>query len=72
MFFCGTIYSTIGYGHPSPISPGGRVFTCLYALVGIPLFLVILKEVPRSPLSPPSLPSPLSYLAPLPPPSFAS
>lgn len=43
MFYCGTIYSTIGYGIPSPRTAAGRVFTCAYALVGIPLFLTILK-----------------------------
>ena len=45
MFFCGTIYTTIGYGIPAPQTALGRVFTCVYALVGIPLFLTILKEV---------------------------
>ncbi len=35
----------IGYGRPATSTILGRVFSCLYALIGIPLFLVILKEV---------------------------
>jgi len=32
----------IGYGNLAPKSPGGRAFTVVYALVGIPLLIVAL------------------------------
>ena len=31
-----------GYGHIAPTTPGGRVFCVFYALIGIPLSLVVL------------------------------
>lgn len=35
--FCYTILTTIGYGRVEPISDWGKVFTIVYAIVGIPM-----------------------------------
>ncbi|XP_078671593.1 potassium channel subfamily K member 10-like isoform X1 [Branchiostoma floridae x Branchiostoma belcheri] len=42
-----TVVTTIGYGHIAPSTDGGRAFCVVYALVGIPLYLVILDGVGR-------------------------
>nr|XP_022918346.1 TWiK family of potassium channels protein 18 isoform X2 [Onthophagus taurus] len=44
VFFCSTIYTTIGYGHMFPTTITGKGLTILYALIGIPLFLIILTD----------------------------
>ncbi|KAM4546171.1 potassium channel subfamily K member 4 [Fundulus diaphanus] len=45
LFFSGTIITTIGYGNISPKSDGGKLFCILYALVGIPMFGILLAGV---------------------------
>ncbi|XP_030758876.1 TWiK family of potassium channels protein 18-like isoform X2 [Sitophilus oryzae] len=42
--FCATIYTTIGYGHMFPKTHTGRALTIVYALIGIPLFLIALTD----------------------------
>ncbi|XP_043931741.1 potassium channel subfamily K member 4 [Protopterus annectens] len=44
-FFAGTIITTIGFGNISPKTEGGRLFCIFYALVGIPLFGMLLAGV---------------------------
>ncbi|KAH0557952.1 hypothetical protein KQX54_013212 [Cotesia glomerata] len=44
MFYAGTIYTTIGYGHIAPSTTTGRAITIVYAIFGIPLFLIILAD----------------------------
>ncbi|XP_053187829.1 potassium channel subfamily K member 4 [Scomber japonicus] len=44
-FFSGTIITTIGFGNISPKSEGGQLFCIFYALVGIPLFGILLAGV---------------------------
>ena len=43
VFFSGTVLTTIGYGHVSPLSPGGKVFCIFYAIFGIPITLVLIS-----------------------------
>ncbi|XP_037089612.1 potassium channel subfamily K member 1-like isoform X1 [Pollicipes pollicipes] len=42
-FFSATVVTTIGYGHVTPLSEGGKIFCVVFALIGIPLTLVILS-----------------------------
>ncbi|XP_064408054.1 potassium channel subfamily K member 4 [Latimeria chalumnae] len=44
-FFAGTIITTIGYGNISPKTDWGMIFCIFYALVGIPMFGILLAGV---------------------------
>ncbi|CAL8356756.1 unnamed protein product [Merluccius merluccius] len=44
-FFCGTIITTIGFGNLSPRTWFGQLFCVGYALVGIPMFGILLAGV---------------------------
>ncbi|CAG09771.1 unnamed protein product, partial [Tetraodon nigroviridis] len=44
-FFCGTIITTIGFGNLSPRTWYGQLFSVCYALVGIPMFGILLAGV---------------------------
>ncbi|XP_020779245.1 potassium channel subfamily K member 2 isoform X2 [Boleophthalmus pectinirostris] len=44
-FFCGTIITTIGFGNLSPRTWPGQLFCVCYALVGIPMFGILLAGV---------------------------
>ncbi|CAJ0588650.1 unnamed protein product [Cylicocyclus nassatus] len=47
MFYAGQLYTTIGYGYPITRTPAGRVASIFYILFGIPIFLIILKDIGR-------------------------
>ncbi|KAK4876191.1 hypothetical protein RN001_012613 [Aquatica leii] len=42
--YCGTIYTTIGYGHIVPTTNTGMALSIVYAIIGIPLFLLALTD----------------------------
>ncbi|XP_043222962.1 TWiK family of potassium channels protein 18-like [Amphibalanus amphitrite] len=44
LFFCFTIHSTIGYGHLSPATTAGKAVSIVYAILGIPIFLIVLAD----------------------------
>ena len=44
-YYATTVLTTIGYGHSTPKTFGGRMFTMLYATFGIPLGLVMFNSI---------------------------
>uniref|UniRef100_A0A8D8SQ97 Potassium channel subfamily K member 9 n=1 Tax=Cacopsylla melanoneura TaxID=428564 RepID=A0A8D8SQ97_9HEMI len=42
-YYATTVLTTIGYGHSTPNTIGGKLFTMFYAMVGIPLGLVMIN-----------------------------
>lgn len=44
-YFALTVITTIGYGHSTPQTDGGKIFCMIYALVGIPLCIVMFQSV---------------------------
>lgn len=47
LLYCGTIYTTIGYGHVSPSTMWGRIATMIYGAIGVPLALLVLADMGR-------------------------
>ncbi|KAK0146915.1 Potassium channel subfamily K member 18 [Merluccius polli] len=45
MFFCCTVFTTVGYGEIYPVTLLGKVTCVLYAMVGIPLMLLVISDV---------------------------
>ncbi|XP_061694066.1 cytosolic phospholipase A2 zeta-like isoform X2 [Syngnathoides biaculeatus] len=45
MFFVCTVFSTVGYGAIYPVTLPGKVVCVLYAMVGIPLMLLVMVDV---------------------------
>ncbi|XP_064789198.1 potassium channel subfamily K member 18-like [Oncorhynchus masou masou] len=45
MFFCCTVFTTVGYGEIYPVTLNGKVVCILYAMVGIPLMLLVITDV---------------------------
>ncbi|PAV57405.1 hypothetical protein WR25_12259 [Diploscapter pachys] len=43
--YAGTIYTTIGYGNIACHTTGGKVATMVYAMIGIPIMLVMLNSL---------------------------
>ncbi|XGW12203.1 hypothetical protein V3C99_013136 [Haemonchus contortus] len=44
-YFATTVITTIGYGHSTPLTAGGKLFCMFYALAGIPLGLVMFQSI---------------------------
>ncbi|XP_074855779.1 potassium channel subfamily K member 18 [Carettochelys insculpta] len=45
LFFCCTVFTTVGYGHSYPTTKSGRYLCMLYALFGIPLMFLVLTDL---------------------------
>ncbi|XP_051725221.1 potassium channel subfamily K member 18 [Ctenopharyngodon idella] len=45
LFFCCTVFTTVGFGHMYPVTREGKVACILYAMVGIPLMLLVITDV---------------------------
>ncbi|NWJ08043.1 KCNKI protein, partial [Crypturellus undulatus] len=45
LFFCCTVFTTVGYGNTYPITRTGKYLCMLYALFGIPLMFLVLTDM---------------------------
>ncbi|XP_017051715.1 uncharacterized protein LOC108095215 isoform X1 [Drosophila ficusphila] len=45
VIFCWTVITTTGYGHITPKTEWGRSLTIVYAIIGIPMFLIVLADL---------------------------
>lgn len=44
-YYATTVLTTIGYGHSTPSTVSGKIFTMCYAAIGIPLGLVMFQSI---------------------------
>jgi len=44
-YYATTVLTTIGYGHSTPKTDGGKLFTMIYAIIGIPIGLVMFNSI---------------------------
>lgn len=44
-YYATTVLTTIGYGHSTPSTIAGKLFTMCYAMIGIPLGLVMFQSI---------------------------
>ncbi|KAM9466355.1 potassium channel subfamily K member 18 [Clarias gariepinus] len=45
LFFCCTVFTSVGYGEIYPVTGIGRAACIIYAMVGIPLMLLVISDV---------------------------
>ncbi|GCB78551.1 hypothetical protein scyTo_0019428 [Scyliorhinus torazame] len=44
-FFASTLITTVGYGHTTPVSDGGKAFAIFFAVLGVPLTMLVLTVI---------------------------
>lgn len=44
LFFCCTVFTTVGYGEIYPVTRSGRAACIIYAMLGIPLMLLVISD----------------------------
>ncbi|XP_067883910.1 potassium channel subfamily K member 6 [Heterodontus francisci] len=44
-FFASTLITTVGYGHTTPLSNGGKAFSIFFASLGVPLTMLVLTVI---------------------------
>ena len=47
LMFCLSVFSMIGYGHMTPMTEWGKIATIIYAVFGIPLYIVYFMNMGR-------------------------
>lgn len=52
VLFTVTVVTTIGYGHVTPLTKNGKIFTIVYATLGIPFTLVFITATVQRLLEP--------------------
>ncbi|XP_053927503.1 potassium channel subfamily K member 18 [Cuculus canorus] len=45
LFFCCTVFTTVGYGNTYPVTRAGKYLCMVYALFGIPLMFLVLTDM---------------------------
>lgn len=45
VFFSFTLLATIGYGHLAPLTQNGKIFCMFYALIGVPITMLLLTVI---------------------------
>ncbi|ETE65524.1 Potassium channel subfamily K member 18, partial [Ophiophagus hannah] len=45
LFFCCTVFTTVGYGHVYPVTRLGKYLCMVYALFGVPLMFLVLTDM---------------------------
>ena len=53
LYFSVATISTVGYGDLAPATDAGKVFTIIYILVGIGLFVALVTQIARALIAPP-------------------
>jgi hypothetical protein len=48
LYFCVTTLTTVGFGSPAPTTDAGKLFTVLFVLSGVGMFLAVINGIGRA------------------------
>ncbi len=48
LYFCVTTLTTVGFGNPAPTTDAGKLFTVVFVLSGVGMFLAVINGVGRA------------------------